>query len=97
MQGLNRVKTVLDKGGLALGVWQLLPGSNMSRTLARAGYDWVLVDCEHGNIDGQCLCPCSEYHANIPHRRRNARSCPRHNVIWSEPDCPRSRFPILDD
>lgn len=52
MQGLNHVKTVLDNGGLALGVWQLLPGSNMSRTLARAGYDWVLVDCEHGNIDG---------------------------------------------
>jgi 4-hydroxy-2-oxoheptanedioate aldolase len=49
-------KSVLDKGGLALGVWQMLPGSNMSRTLARAGYDWVLVDCEHGNIDGrQCI------------------------------------------
>ena len=55
MQGLNRVKTVLDKGQLALGVWQLLPGSNMSRTLARAGYDWVLVDCEHGNIDGKSI------------------------------------------
>jgi hypothetical protein len=55
MQGLNRVKTVLGKGEVALGVWQLLPGSNMSRTLARAGYDWVLVDCEHGNIDGQSI------------------------------------------
>jgi hypothetical protein len=59
MQGTNRVKSVLDKGGLALGVWQMLPGSNMSRTLARAGYDWVLVDCEHGNIDGkQCISSC---------------------------------------
>ncbi|KAF7529554.1 hypothetical protein PCG10_007112 [Penicillium crustosum] len=55
MQGRNRVKAVLDKGGLALGVWQLLPGSNMSRTLARAGYDWVLVDCEHGNIDDAAM------------------------------------------
>lgn len=63
MEGLNRVKTVLDKGQLALGVWQLLPGSNMSRTLARAGYDWVLVDCEHGNIDGKSIGPIE----NITH------------------------------
>ncbi|KAJ5294692.1 hypothetical protein PENANT_c014G08606 [Penicillium antarcticum] len=55
MQGTNRVKSVLDKGRLALGVWQMLPGSNMSRTLARAGYDWVLVDCEHGNIDDAAM------------------------------------------
>lgn len=54
MQGTNRVKNVLNQGERpALGVWQMLPGSNLSRALARAGYDWVLVDCEHGNIDGQ--------------------------------------------
>ena len=53
MEGTNRVKTVLKQGERpALGVWQMLPGSNISRLLARAGYDWVLVDCEHGNIDG---------------------------------------------
>jgi len=58
MQGTNRVKTVLNQGERpALGVWQMLPGSNLSRALARAGYDWVLVDCEHGNIDGQTKQP----------------------------------------
>lgn len=31
----------------------MLPGSNVARTLARTGVDWVLVDTEHGNIDGQ--------------------------------------------
>lgn len=36
----------------SLGVWQMIPGSNVSRSLARTGVDWVLVDCEHGNIDG---------------------------------------------
>ncbi|KAJ5637116.1 hypothetical protein N7490_006995 [Penicillium lividum] len=56
MQGTNRVKTVLNEGERpALGVWQMLPGSNLSRTLARAGYDWVLVDCEHGNIDDAAM------------------------------------------
>ncbi len=34
---------------------QMIPGSNVSRTLARTGVDWVLVDCEHGNIDGKSL------------------------------------------
>lgn len=31
----------------------MLPGANISRTLARSGVDWVLVDTEHGNIDGE--------------------------------------------
>ncbi|KAJ5702616.1 hypothetical protein N7488_010164 [Penicillium malachiteum] len=56
MDGTNRVKRVLGMGERpALGVWQLLPGSNLSRILARAGYDWVLVDCEHGNIDDAAM------------------------------------------
>ena len=32
---------------------QMIPGSNVSRALARTGVDWVLVDCEHGNMDGE--------------------------------------------
>ncbi|KAI0394732.1 Pyruvate/Phosphoenolpyruvate kinase-like domain-containing protein [Xylariaceae sp. FL0594] len=39
-----------------MGVWQTLPGANVSRTLARTpGVDWVLVDCEHGNIDDAAM------------------------------------------
>lgn len=30
----------------------MFPGSNVSRALARANPDWIMVDCEHGNIDG---------------------------------------------
>ncbi|PYH89572.1 Phosphoenolpyruvate/pyruvate domain-containing protein [Aspergillus ellipticus CBS 707.79] len=56
MDGTSRVKTALAEGKrVALGVWQLLPGSNLARILARAGYDWVLVDCEHGNIDDAAM------------------------------------------
>ncbi|PYI04004.1 Phosphoenolpyruvate/pyruvate domain-containing protein [Aspergillus sclerotiicarbonarius CBS 121057] len=55
MDGTSRVKTVLQENRVALGVWQLLPGSNLARILARAGYDWVLVDCEHGNIDDAAM------------------------------------------
>lgn len=50
-------KTALEKGERAsIGVWQTLPGQNVSRILARTpGVDWVLVDCEHGNIDDAAM------------------------------------------
>lgn len=49
-----KLKAAFDKGeGASMGLWQCLPGANVSRTLARTpGIDWVMVDCEHGNLDG---------------------------------------------
>jgi hypothetical protein len=56
MKAANTLKIALDEGKAAShGCWQMIPGANVSRTLARTGVDWVLVDCEHGNIDGQLL------------------------------------------
>lgn len=54
MQAANRLRTAFTKGaGPSLGLWQMIPGANVSRVLAKSpGIDWVLVDCEHGNIDG---------------------------------------------
>lgn len=53
MQAANRLQRALRTGsGLTFGAWQMLPGSNQARTIARCGFDWVLVDTEHGNIDG---------------------------------------------
>lgn len=53
MQAANRLQKALRTGsGLTFGAWQMLPGSNQARTIARCGFDWVLVDTEHGNIDG---------------------------------------------
>ncbi|KAK4128173.1 Phosphoenolpyruvate/pyruvate domain-containing protein [Parathielavia appendiculata] len=52
----NRLKQVLSQGNRpAMGFWQMLPGANLSRVLARAGADWVMVDCEHGNIDDAAM------------------------------------------
>ncbi|KAM0437562.1 hypothetical protein ACHAPT_001926 [Fusarium lateritium] len=51
MQASNRLRTALNEGRKAMGAWQMLPGANISRVLARSGVDWVLVDCEHGNLD----------------------------------------------
>ncbi|KAF5491120.1 4-hydroxy-2-oxo-heptane-1,7-dioate aldolase [Colletotrichum fructicola] len=51
MQASSRLKMCFDKGQSSFGGWQMFPGANISRMLARTGVDWVLVDCEHGNID----------------------------------------------
>lgn len=53
MQAANRLKMVMSQGRKAWGAWQMLPGANVARVLARSGVDWVLVDCEHGNLDGE--------------------------------------------
>jgi 4-hydroxy-2-oxoheptanedioate aldolase len=53
MQQANRLRRVMEVGKYpSMGVWQTLPGSNLSRIIARSGVDWIVVDCEHGNIDG---------------------------------------------
>lgn len=51
MKNANTLKTALTAGsGPTFGAWQMLPGGNLSRAIARAGFDWICVDCEHGNI-----------------------------------------------
>lgn len=50
----NRLKQAFINNKVpSMGLWQMLPGANISRILARSGVDWVMVDCEHGNIDGR--------------------------------------------
>ncbi|KAL2199827.1 Pyruvate/Phosphoenolpyruvate kinase-like domain-containing protein [Corynascus similis CBS 632.67] len=52
----NRLKRIFTEGQHpAMGLWQMLPGANISRILARSGADWVMVDCEHGNIDDAAM------------------------------------------
>lgn len=55
MQSKCVLKKAFDRAeGASMGLWQCLPGANVSRTLARTpGIDWVMVDCEHGNLDGK--------------------------------------------
>ena len=50
MQSANRLQKTLAKGTPAFGAWQMLPGTNHSRILARTNPDWICVDTEHGNI-----------------------------------------------
>ncbi|KAI9759056.1 MAG: hypothetical protein M4579_002645 [Chaenotheca gracillima] len=52
MQAANRIQKALRaSSGATFGAWQMLPGANHARTIARSGLDWICVDTEHGNID----------------------------------------------
>ncbi|TQV95691.1 HpcH/HpaI aldolase/citrate lyase family protein [Cordyceps javanica] len=55
MQASNRLRTVFAQGKQAMGMWQMIPGANVSRILASSGVDWVMVDCEHGNMDDRAM------------------------------------------
>jgi hypothetical protein len=48
----NRLKALFDANKPAYGGWQMIPGAAPARVLAQSGVDWVLVDCEHGSLDG---------------------------------------------
>lgn len=40
----------------------MIPGPNVLRQLARCGFKWILIDMEHGNIDGMH----TRYHEKNP-------------------------------
>ncbi|KAL4744482.1 hypothetical protein BDW72DRAFT_208976 [Aspergillus terricola var. indicus] len=52
MQAANRLQKALKAGAPAFGAWQMLPGTNLTRTICRSApnIDWLLVDLEHGNV-----------------------------------------------
>ncbi len=47
----NRFKTRLKAGSQQLGIWNSLGGNTVPELLAGAGFDWVLVDCEHAAVE----------------------------------------------
>lgn len=51
MQPANRLQKALRSGKVSLGGWEMLPGANLSRAIARTpNLDWICVDTEHGNM-----------------------------------------------
>lgn len=56
MQKAIKLRSVFAEGkGASMGAWQTLPGNNVSRAIANCGVDWIVVDCEHGNIDDAAM------------------------------------------
>jgi 4-hydroxy-2-oxoheptanedioate aldolase len=49
--GENALRALWGRGGTALGGWLTVPSSFSAEIMARAGFDWVCVDMQHGMID----------------------------------------------
>ncbi len=47
----NRFKEALRAGRQQLGIWNSIGGHSVPELLGGAGFDWVLVDCEHSAIE----------------------------------------------
>ncbi len=46
----NAMKAKIRRGEPALGVSVMFPSPQMVEMLGHAGFDWVLLDCEHGSL-----------------------------------------------
>jgi 2-keto-3-deoxy-L-rhamnonate aldolase RhmA len=46
----NRMKQKIARGEAALGCSVMFPSPQIVEMLGYAGFDWVLIDCEHGSI-----------------------------------------------
>src|ERR1700681_4509045 len=46
----NRMKALMLSGRPALGCSVMFPGPQLVEMLGHAGFDWVLLDCEHGSL-----------------------------------------------
>lgn len=46
----NRMKEKIARGEAALGVSLMFPSPQLVEMIGHAGFDWVLLDCEHGSI-----------------------------------------------
>jgi 4-hydroxy-2-oxoheptanedioate aldolase len=51
----NRLKELLQAGKPAIGTLLQLPSAPVAEIVANAGYDWILIDAEHGPIDIETL------------------------------------------
>lgn len=55
MQGAAQIRRKLEKGFVTIGTWLQLPSPDVAELMAKAGYDWVAVDMEHGSFGPSVL------------------------------------------
>jgi 4-hydroxy-2-oxoheptanedioate aldolase len=47
---MNRIRQVLSEQRPSFGAWSVLPGSLAAELMGGAGFDWVIVDAQHGGL-----------------------------------------------
>ena len=65
----NHVKELWREGKAAVGVWMVLGSPITAEIIANMGYDWIVVDTEHGSIDigtTQSIIQAVSYTSTVP-------------------------------
>lgn len=62
----NLFKAALREGRHQLGIWNTIGGNTVPELLGGAGFDWVLVDCEHAAIETIEVLPALQAIATTP-------------------------------
>lgn len=78
----NLFKARLRSGAHQLGIWNTLGGNTVAELLAGAGYDWVLVDCEHSAIEVVEVLPALQAIAGSPNVSAVVRPASNDPVIF---------------
>ena len=50
IEKIKIIRKKLQNNQVSIGTWQQIPHASISEILGQAGYDWVVVDMEHGSI-----------------------------------------------
>jgi 4-hydroxy-2-oxoheptanedioate aldolase len=54
---VNRIRQALTEGRVSFGAWSTLAGSLAAELLGGAGFDWVIIDAQHGGLTISDLLP----------------------------------------
>lgn len=73
----NNVKKKLQSGGVSVGSWLAFESPLSAEVMASAGFEWLMVDTEHGPIAGSAV-------INLINACRAAQCVPFVRVIWNE-------------
>ena len=73
----NAVKTKLRAGGVSVGSWLAFESPLSAEVMAAGGFEWLMVDTEHGPITGSST-------INLINACRAAGVVPFLRVIWNE-------------
>ena len=84
---LNRLKDVWAAGKPTFGAIVTVPSIQVVQILARAGFDWLLIDMEHGAIDlpgAHAMITATAATPAVPFARVGgpSRGSPRRSWIW---------------
>lgn len=73
----NKVKKKLQAGGVSIGSWLAFESPLSAELMAAAGFEWLMVDTEHGPITGSAA-------INLINACRAAECVPFMRVVWNE-------------